>query len=234
MGHIVITGASSEIGLAITEKMSGWGKPLLLQCNKNPEKLSRWASEAQIVAADFSSDTELDQFIARLQDVDILIYAAAYTDTELIPQISEASIRKMIQVNLYAFTRICQTIIPSMCLKRNGILVNISSATASRVYRGQAVYAGTKAYMEAFSKAIVAEYGRKGIRCNCVAPGSIQAGSLKLLTNIAESQVKQINAMSTLGVPEDVANAVAFLCRPESSFINGTTLHVDGGHWMGL
>lgn len=235
MGKIVITGASSAIGWEITKALSVMNKPMLLHGNKIKElPLAELSSEAEFVTADFSSSFELEEFIARFSDVDILINAAAYTVTELLPQTSDESLDKMVAVNINALVKICKAVIPSMCIKRSGIIVNISSATASKVYRGQSIYAGTKAFAETFSKAISAEYGRKGIRCNCVAPGAINTGTLKLLTNIAGDLLKQLNAANRLGEPKDVANAVAFLCRDENTYINGSVLHVDGGHWLGI
>lgn len=234
MGKVVITGASSEIGKAIVERLSLLRKPMLLHCNKNSEPLQRWSHAAEVVVADFSDESAVDRFLSRLDDVEILVNAAACTITELIPQLSLESIHRMVEVNIVAFTRICQAVIPAMCINRQGILVHVSSATASKVFRGQSVYAGTKAYIEAFSKGIVAEYGRKGVRSNCVSPGSIDAGSLSMLRNVAEDQVKSVNAMNALGTPKNVADAVAFLCSPEAAFINGAVLRVDGGHWSGI
>lgn len=235
MGKIVITGASSAIGWAIAQELAKLNKPMLLHRNKNKDlPLSELSANAEVITADFSSPDDLKQFIDKLDDTDILVNAAAYTVTELIPQTSDESIEKMIAVNVTALSKICKAVIPQMCIKRRGVIVNISSATASKVYRGQGIYAGTKAFTETFSKAIAAEYGRKGIRCNCVAPGAINTGTLSLLLNIAEDQVKQVNAANRLGTPQDVAAAVFFLCREDNSFINGAVLHVDGGHWMGI
>ena len=92
-----------------------------------------------------------------------------------------------------------------------------------------------KAYIEAFTKGLAAEYAKKGVRCNCVAPGSIDSGSLqKLLITTGSDTLKDINASARFGTPEDVAAAVAFLCSDESRYINGAVLHVDGGYWLGL
>ena len=81
MGKIVITGASSEIGLSITGKLAGLGKPMVLHCFKNSDTLERWRGVAEIVKADFSQREELDMFIAGLDDVEILVYASAVTDS---------------------------------------------------------------------------------------------------------------------------------------------------------
>lgn len=233
MGKIVITGASSDIGLAIARRLSALGKPMLLHCRSNVDRLS--GIEAEIIRADFADMEELRRFIASLDDVEILVNAAADTQTGLLPQLEDDAIERMLTVNVMATTLICKAVIPQMCMHRRGIIVNISSITASRVFRGQSVYGGTKAYVEAFTKGIAAEYAKKGVRCNCVAPGSIDSGSLqKLIVSTGSNTLKDINASARFGSPEDVAAAVAFLCSDESRYMNGSVLHVDGGYWIGI
>ncbi|MBP5210358.1 MAG: SDR family oxidoreductase, partial [Bacteroidales bacterium] len=152
-----------------------------------------------------------------------------------IPQMEDEDIRKMTDVNILATTLICRAVIPQMCVRRDGIIVNISSVTAKKVFRGQSVYGGTKAYIESFTKGLAAEYGKKGLRFNCVAPGSIESGSLKqLIINTGSDVLKDVNADAKFGSPDDVAAAVAFLCSDDSKYINGTVLSVDGGYWLGL
>lgn len=234
MGKIVITGASSEIGLAITRRLAALGKPMLLQYRSHPEVLE--GIEAEKIKADFSVESELQAFIGRLTDTDILVNAAAATYASLLPQLSEEEILKMLQVNAYATTLLCRAVIPPMCLRRKGIIVNISSVTASKAYRGQGVYGGTKAYIETLTRSLAAEYAKKGLRFNCVAPGSIDSGHLHGLVEATAGRddVLKANASGSLGTPEDVAAAVAWLCSDESRFVNGSVLRVDGGHWLGI
>ncbi len=233
MGKIVITGASSDIGLAIVRRLSTLDKPLLLQCRSHADRLA--GLDAEVVCADFADRADLGRFIAKLQNVEILVNAAADTQTGLLPQLEEADIDRMLAVNVTATTLLCKAVIPQMCLKRKGIIVNLSSVTASRVYRGQSVYGGTKAYIETLSRGIAAEYAKKGIRSNCVAPGSIDSGSLqKLIITTGSDVLRDVNASAKFGSPEDVAAAVAFLCSEDSRYINGAVLHVDGGFWLGL
>lgn len=234
MGKIVITGASSEIGLAIAKRLSESGKPMVLHCHRNSIALESWRGVADIVKADFTKGEELEAFIAGLNDVDTLVYASAVTDSGLIPQIDENSLRDTVQVNITAYTKICQAIIPPMCAKRGGTIIGISSVSARRVFKGQGVYAGTKAYMEAFTKAIAIEYGKKGLRANCVAPGSIEAGALKRLNSFGLEEIMLINSLNKMGTPEDVAGVVHFLCSPAASFINGSVIDINGGHLMGV
>lgn len=233
MGRIVITGASSDIGLAIARRLATLGAPMLLHCRSHADRFA--GIDAEVVRADFSDRRDLERFIGQLGEVDILVNAAAETQTALLPQLEDGDIERMLATNILATTLLCRAVVPGMCLRRRGVIVNLSSVTASHVFRGQTVYGGTKAYIEAFTKGLAAEYAKKGVRCNCVAPGSIDSGSLqKLLITTGSDTLKDINASARFGTPEDVAAAVAFLCSDESRYINGAVLHVDGGYWLGL
>ncbi|OFW33890.1 MAG: hypothetical protein A2074_02820 [Candidatus Aquicultor primus] len=234
---IVITGASSEIGLAIARKVAAPGDELLLQYRSRPqacEELSRQYPGSRAVKVDLTVPRELADFCALLDDTDMLINAAALTRTGLLPDLSPVDIGDMLAVNIRALTEICAAVIPSMCVKRAGVIVNISSVTASRAARGQSVYAGTKGYVESFSRGLAAEYSSRGVRVNCVAPGAIEAGTLKELLAYGEKEVKAAVTMGRLGTPADVAEAVNYLCGPGAGFVTGQVLHVDGGFRQGL
>jgi 3-oxoacyl-[acyl-carrier protein] reductase len=148
--------------------------------------------------------------------------------------LSDDDIAGMIAVNIQSLVSACRAVIPAMMVKRRGIIVNVSSIAAWRGNRGQTVYGGTKGFVESFTRSLAAEFGGRGIRANCVAPGAIDAGSLKELLSYAEDKVKNSTAVNRLGTPEDVAAAVAFLCGPEASFVNGACIHVDGGFLTGV
>jgi NAD(P)-dependent dehydrogenase (short-subunit alcohol dehydrogenase family) len=233
---IVITGASSEIGLAIAKKLAGLEDELVLQyCRRagGCEELAK-SLGGKAVKADFTKPEELAAFCALLDGADILVNAAAVTKTGLLPDLTPEEISAMVSVNIQALTQTCAAVLPAMCVKRAGLIVNISSVSASRANRGQSAYAGTKGYMESFTRALAAEYSPRGVRVNCVAPGAIEAGALKELLAYGEKEVKAAVAMGRLGTPADVAEAVAFLCGPGGAFITGQTLGVDGGFRQGL
>jgi len=235
---IAITGASSEIGLAICQTLLSTEDTILLHCYKNSQKLSAALSplfpQIQIETADFSNPEQLKPFLRHLTEVDILINAAAVTITETLPNLTDEEILQMLFANNYALAKTCQAVIPGMLVKRSGLIINISSIVATRGNRGQSVYAGTKGFIESFTRSIAAEYGKKGIRANCVAPGPIESGSLKGLLSYAPEEVKKSLASKRLGTPQDVAALVGFLCREEASFINGKTIGVDGGFMQGV
>jgi 3-oxoacyl-[acyl-carrier protein] reductase len=238
--HIVITGASSEIGQNIVQELYYLYPQAFftLHCSSKPEALAvvldQLKEHGHIVAANFLDEQILKNFLKQIQEVDILINVAAITQMAALPQLDAEAICQMIKVNIEAFTRICQAVIPAMVARRQGCIVNISSVAASRGNRGQTVYAGTKGYMEAFTRSLVAEYGSRGIRVNCIAPGPIQAGNLKGLLSYAADEVNKSVALPRLGTAKDVAQLAAFLCSDKATFINGKTIGIDGGFMTGI
>ena len=239
MGNkIVITGASSEIGCAITEKIAGPDDTVLLQCFKNKEKCSKLLNDKNIngtiAQVDFTNPGHISKFCDELAGTDILINSAAITKTDLLTSLTDEFISSMIAVNIEAMVKICRAVIPSMLPKRKGIIINISSIAASRTNRGQSVYGGTKGFVESFTRSLAIEFGPKGVRANCVAPGPIESGSLKALMAYGEKEVKESTVSPRLGTPEDVAGAVNFLCSDEAEYINGSTISVNGGFMRGI
>ena len=238
--RIVITGASSEIGVAVCRKIIQKEDKVILQCNRNLEKLEKEMNEVnfstKIMQVDFRDKNTTDQFCNSIKsfECDILINIAASTKTGLIASISDDDLEEMIQVNNIAVVKIIRAVIPAMVGRHMGCIVNLSSVAASRGNRGQAVYAGTKGFVESLTRSLCAEYAPKGVRINAVAPGPIETGSLKELLNIAPKEVKSSIASNKIGAPKDVANLIAFLCNNESEYINGRIIPIDGGFMRGV
>jgi 3-oxoacyl-[acyl-carrier protein] reductase len=233
--NIVITGASSRIGQAIFDQLYDSEDLYLLQGFRNTESLKKIKKKNTICCnVDFQDPLSLDSFLKEIVQADILVNVAAITITGALPLMSDPDIQKMVTVNITAMTKICQAVIPGMVSKRKGIIINLSSVAATRGVRGQSVYSGTKGYMESLTRAIAAEYGKKGIQANCVAPGPIEAGSLEELLTVAPEEVKKSTASGKLGHTDDVAHMVSFLCSDKARFINGKTIGVDGGYNIGV
>jgi 3-oxoacyl-[acyl-carrier protein] reductase len=235
---IIVTGASSEIGLAICKAILKEDDHAILQYCRNKDQLiplcEKFKDNCQMTAVDFNNIDELNRFSKKRNGIDILINAAAFTKADLLPNLKDEDIARMINVNILSTVKLCRAVIPSMMSRKKGCIVNISSVAALRGNRGQTVYAGTKGFIESFSRAMAAEYGARGIRVNTVAPGPIETGSVKELLTYAEDEVKKSVVSKRLGTPEDVAEAVAFLCSDKASYINGKTIPVDGGFFRGV
>ncbi len=236
--NVVVTGASCAIGEAVCRKVVRPGDRALLHCFRNEDACRRLAgslgADCTVVAADFGDPAALGSFCGLLGETQVLVHCAAVTRTGLLAQLEDDDLHAMVSVNIQALVRLCRAVVPGMVARRGGCIVNVSSVTAARGTPGQAVYAGTKGFMESFTRSLAAEYGARGIRANCVAPGAIDAGSLRALLAAAPDEVRGSIALKRLGTPGDVAAAVAFLCSEEAAFISGRTLAVDGGFARGV
>ncbi|MEN9353885.1 MAG: hypothetical protein RL318_1210 [Fibrobacterota bacterium] len=233
---IVLTGASSEIGQAIAEALWQENDAMVLQCNRHSDALRPWEGRTgvEIAVCDFRDSVQIDRFCHHLEDCDVLVNAAALTLTDLLPNLTDEDVEAMLMVNVTACVRLCRAAVRGMMRRRRGSIVNITSVAASRGNRGQSVYGGTKAFVEAFSRSLCAEFAPRGVRVNCVAPGAIEAGSLRDLLAQAPEELKRCTAAGRLGTPQDVARAVAWLASDASSFVNGQVLSVDGGFLQGV
>ncbi len=235
---IAITGASSEIGMAITQRMKELAGELILQTTSSKPQyvdfVESLGTQSTIIKSDFTKLEELEAFCTEIKECDIIVNAAAVTKTDLLPMLQDTDVYMMIDVNIRALIKICQSSIPYMSSKRKGCIINISSIAAQKGNRGQSVYAGTKGFTESFSKSLAAEYGSRGVRVNCVAPGAIDAGNLKEIMKYAPEEIKNNMLSKRLGRPSDVANLVYFLASEESEFINGQVIKTDGGFLKGL
>ncbi|KAF1080644.1 MAG: Oxidoreductase, short-chain dehydrogenase/reductase family [Candidatus Rifleibacterium amylolyticum] len=239
MRKILLTGASSEIGAAICRKIAESDDEMILHGFRNFGALERLRDElpcrkAVISAGNLADSGYLSDLINTAEGCDILVNCAAATLSAPLAQMSDAEIELMISVNLLAMIRLCRAVVPGMLARRNGSILNISSVAASRGVRGQTVYAGTKGFIESFTRSLAAECSRKGVRVNCIAPGPIDAGSLKGLLSYTGDEVKKNVALNRLGRPEEVAAVAAFLLSENASFIVGEVVHVNGGFMYGL
>ncbi|PKL42086.1 MAG: 3-oxoacyl-ACP reductase [Candidatus Riflebacteria bacterium HGW-Riflebacteria-2] len=239
MRKILLTGASSEIGAAICRKIADSDDEMILHGFRNVGVLEQLRDELPcrktvISAGNLADSGYLSDLIKTAEGCDILVNCAAVTHSAPLAQMSDAEVDLMISVNLLAMIRLCREVVPGMLARRNGSILNVSSVAASRGVRGQTVYAGTKGFIESFTRSLAAECSRKGVRVNCIAPGPIDAGSLKSLLSYTGDEVKKNVALNRLGRPEEVAAVAAFLLSESASFIVGEVVHVNGGFMYGL
>ena len=235
---ICITGSGSKIAQAIIKKVAKSGDQLILHYRKNKPNISELnlpeKIDIKLVQADFNDSISLENFCEQIKKCDLLINNASEVITDILPMLDDNAINKMLETNIIALIKICRAVIPYMSSKRKGDIINISSVAAHRANRGQTVYAGTKGFMESFSRALAAEFGGRGVRVNCVAPGPIDSDSLKDIMNYAPDEIKSSMLSKRLGTPEDVAGLVAYLASEEAEFINGESIKIDGAFIRGL
>jgi NAD(P)-dependent dehydrogenase (short-subunit alcohol dehydrogenase family) len=167
----------------------------------------------------------------RLGAPTVLVNAAAVCLSRRVPEMSEEDWDKTIDVNLKGTFLTCKTFLPSMIDARSGVIINITSLAGFSSAKGRAAYCASKAGVVLFTRALAADHGRDGVRINCVCPGTIDTPMASWITGdpvVLKAWTEGVPA-GRVGTPEEIASAVAFLASAEASYIQGTTLVVDGG-----
>jgi 3-oxoacyl-[acyl-carrier protein] reductase len=235
---ILITGATGGIGYSLVKKFSESGSVVLASGTNEEklEKLSKDFTNIKIEKFKLNEHEKIESFIDLVEKkndgLDILINNAGITLDNLSIRLSEENWKKVLDINLTATFLMCKFAIKKMLKKKFGKIINITSIVGHTGNLGQANYAASKAGIVAFSKSLAIEYAKKKININCVSPGFIQTE----MTDKINEEFKKIliNKIPSgnLGSPSDVANCVAFLASDMADYINGETIHVNGGMYM--
>ena len=235
---ILITGATGGIGSSLIQKFQSYGS-LVVATGTNEEKLKNLKNKyPNIIIEKFKLDdhAKIENFIdtvsKKLDGLDVLVNNAGITLDNLSIRLTEEDWKKVIDINLTATFLLCKSAIKKMLKKKYGKIVNITSIVGHTGNIGQANYAASKAGIIAFSKSLAAEYAKKNICINCVSPGFIKTE----MTDKINEEFKKILISKIpsgdLGTGEDVSNSVAFLASDMANYINGETIHVNGGMYM--
>ena len=236
---IIVTGATGGIGNSIVEKLSNNGANIIATGTKI-EKLEYLKSEFQnikIIQFDISKTDKIEEFVENAADelggnIDCLINNAGITRDNLAIRMNLDEWNKVIDINLTSTFVLCKSAIKKMLKNKFGKIINITSVVGHTGNLGQANYTASKAGIIAMSKSLAIEYAKKNININCISPGFIKTAMTdKIDEKFKEIIISKIPS-AKLGEPEDIANAVLFLASNQSKYINGETLHVNGGMYM--
>jgi 3-oxoacyl-[acyl-carrier protein] reductase len=140
--------------------------------------------------------------------------------------------QKVININLTSTFLMSKFAIKKMLKNKSGKIVNITSVVGHTGNLGQANYTASKAGIVAMSKSLAIEYAKKNININCISPGFIQTAMTDKIDDKFKELLYQKYLQLVLVKPDDIANAVLFLSSDQSNYINGETLHVNGGMYM--
>ncbi len=235
---VLITGATGGIGNSLVAKFSDLGC-LIAATGTNENKLENLKNNfPNIIIKKFKLDNheEIENFVDdinnNLDGIDILINNAGITLDNLSIRLSEENWKKVLDINLTSTFLMCKFAIKKMLKKKYGKIINVTSIVGHTGNLGQANYAASKAGIVAFSKSLAIEYAKKNININCVSPGFIKTDMTdKINDEFKKTLIGKIPS-GDLGTGEDVSNCVAFLASDMSRYINGETIHVNGGMYM--
>lgn len=232
----IVTGGSRGIGAAVCRNLAQQGIRVHVVYRDAGDAAQQVAAEieagggsATTHRADVGDEAEVKELVDRVVDreggVHILVNNAGVIDDQLVMLTRLPQWERVLRVNLTAPFLMSRAVIPTMMDQGWGRIVNISSVSARMPGSGQAAYAASKGGLDALTRALASEVGRKGIRVNGVAPGRIATD----MTERVSAQLGPPEPGTRWGVPEDIAGIVGFLCSDASDYIQGQTITVDGG-----
>ncbi|WP_273383595.1 3-oxoacyl-ACP reductase FabG [Actinobacillus porcinus] len=234
----LVTGATRGIGKAIAEELVSKGATVIgtATSEKGAEAISAYLGEKGkgfvLNVTDENSINELlKQIKAEFGDVDILVNNAGITRDGLLMRMKDSDWFDIIQTNLTSVYRLSKAVLRPM-MKKGGRIITIGSVVGSMGNPGQTNYCAAKAGLIGFSKSLAKEVASRGITVNVVAPGFIATDMTDELNEDQKNAILSQIPAGELGLPKDIAKAVAFLASDDARYINGETLHVNGGLYM--
>ena len=237
--NIIITGASGGIGNSIVKKLSEAGANILASGTKveKLEELIKKFNNVNILKFDISSTDKIEDFIENATKIlggslDCLINNAGITQDNLGIRMSIKEWQKVIDINLTSTFLMNKFAIKKMLKNKSGKIINITSVVGHTGNVGQANYTASKAGIIAMSKSLAIEYAKKNININCISPGFIKTTMTEKIDDKFKEVIISKIPSARLGEPDDIANAVLFFSSDQSNYINGETLHVNGGMYM--
>ena len=236
MKTALVTGASRGIGKAIAEKLKADSYRVLGTATSvsGVDTLNSNGIEGYLL--DLNSKDSIDGFWSQLESnnktISVLVNNAGITRDNIILRMSDEEWSDIMNVHLYGTFQLSKRALKMMLKNKWGRIINISSASASIGNRGQSNYAAAKAGVEAFTKSLAKEVGKRDITINSVAPGFISTDMTENNKGVnADYLVKEI-PLGRFGKPEEVASLISFMCSDGASYITGQTIHINGGLYM--
>ena len=238
--NIIVTGASGGIGNSIVEKLYDNGANILATGTRTEklEELKKKFDNIKILKFDISQHDKVEDFINNATEelggsLDCVINNAGITKDNLIIRMSLDEWKKVIDINLTSTFLMCKYSVKKMLKNKSGKIINITSVVGHTGNAGQANYTASKAGIVAMSKSLAIEYAKKNINVNCISPGFISTAMTDQLDQKYKEAIIAKIPSNRLGKPEDIANVVTFLSSDLSDYINGETIHVNGGMYLG-
>ena len=240
--NAIVTGSARGIGKSIAMKLADAGANVVI-VDVNMEAAEETAKEIQqlgrksfALKIDVTKYEEVESMINKTKEawgsVDILVNNAGITKDNLILKMTPEDFDAVININLKGVFNGVKAAFPVMMRQKSGKIVNIASVIGLMGNAGQANYAASKGGVIALTKSAAKELGARGVCVNAVAPGYINTAMTDKLPEAVKEEMIKLIPMKKMGQPEDVAKVVLFLSSPDSDYVTGQTITVDGGMVM--
>lgn len=238
----LVTGSARGIGKAIAEGFARRGAHVVISdvyledARAVSSALAGYGVKTMAVRLDVSNSEEVvktfEEIISTFGRIDILVNNAGITRDGLLLRMKEEDWDAVINVNLKGVFLCSKEAVKIMVKQRSGRIINIASVVAFMGNPGQANYSASKAGIVGLTKTIAKEYASRGITSNAVAPGFITTAMTDALPENIKEEMKKGIPLARFGTIDDVANAVLFFASPNSGYITGQVMHVNGGMYM--
>ena len=235
----LVTGATGAIGDAIARALHAQGATVALSGTR-AEVLDALAGELKdrvhVLPCDLADKDAVEALVPSAEEkmgqLDILVANAGINRDNLFVQLRDEDWEKVIAVNLTATFRLTRAAVKTMMRRRWGRVIGISSIVGYTGNPGQGNYTASKAGLVGMLKSVAAEYAKRNVTANCIAPGIIASAMIDKLNDKQRETIMARVPAGRLGTPVDVAAAVVYLASDEAAYVTGQTIHVNGGMAM--
>jgi NAD(P)-dependent dehydrogenase (short-subunit alcohol dehydrogenase family) len=242
---VIVTGAGSGIGRATARAFAADGCRLVVAdtdraaADETTELIRTSGGEAVAMLVDVSDREQVHGMVAStlggFGQLDILVNNAGFGVAGDVVETTAEDLERILAVNVKGVFHGCQEAIPAMLAGGGGVIVNVASAAAIGAVKRRAAYIASKGAIVALTRSIAMDFMARGIRCNCVAPGTVDSPWIGRILGdapdpaAAREQMVARQPIGRLGRPEEIARAIVYLASSDADFVHGTCLVIDGG-----
>jgi 3-oxoacyl-[acyl-carrier protein] reductase len=232
----LVTGGSGGIGEAIASALHNQGAKVCIT-GTNEAKLNQINKKSAMsysqIVCNLNKREDIKNLLSKVEkkigNIDILINNAGITRDQLTMRMSDDIWDEVLETNLYASFYLSKSVVRNMMKKKFGRIIQISSVVGFTGNPGQANYVASKAALVGMTKSLALEVASRNITVNCIAPGFIKTSMTDVLNDDQKNKLLEKIPSQRFGAPEDIAAAAVYLASEEASYINGTTIHLNGG-----
>jgi NAD(P)-dependent dehydrogenase (short-subunit alcohol dehydrogenase family) len=228
----VITGGTAGIGLESARLLASEGATVIISGRdpvKGEQAVDAIGANARFVQTDMADAESVNSLVQQCGNVDIIVNNAASFPSAMTVDQDMSAFESMFDTNVRGAYFLVAGLVPGMLQRGRGSIVNITTMVARKGVPGASGYSASKAALESLTRTWAAEFGSSGVRVNSVAPGPTRTPGVAAEWGEVNEELGKALPLGRTAYPAEIAEAVLFLSSPRSSFITGSTLHVDGG-----